>query len=106
EARIVAEEAERRESDFHKGIQTYKEDATFGRELHQVFTPHAEFLQELRATPAQAVNVLMNTARILYPGTPELTARYVADMCPRHGIDIAWLAEIPPVDPTIRALQA
>lgn len=106
EVRLMAEEAERREGDFHKGIQTYKEAATFGRELHQVFTPHAEFLQELRATPAQAVNVLMNTARILYQGTPEQKAREVADMCHRHGIDIASLAEIPPVDPTIRALQA
>lgn len=106
EARIVAEEAERRESDFHKGIQTYKEAATFGRELHQAFTPHAEFLQEIRATPSQAVGVLMNTARILYQGTPEQKAREVADMCHRHGIDIASLAEIPPVDPTIRALQA
>jgi len=102
----LAEYITQRESDFHKGIQTYKEAATFGRELHQVFTPHADFLQEVGATPAGAVNVLMNTARVLYQGTPEQKAREVADLCHRHGIDIGSLADIPPVDPTIRALQA
>lgn len=102
----LAEYITQREGDFHKGIQTYKEAATFGRELHQVFTPHADFLQAVGATPAGAVNVLMNTARVLYQGTPEQKAREVADLCHRHGIDVASLAEIPPVDPTIRALQA
>lgn len=106
EAQVLADESDRRESDFHKGIQTYKEAANFGRELHQVFTPHAEFLQQLGATPSGAVDVLMKTARVLYQGTPEQKAREVADMCQRHGIDIESLAHVPPIDPTIRALQA
>lgn len=106
EAQVLADESDRRESDFHKGIQTYKEAANFGRELHQVFTPHAEFLQQLGATPSGAVDVLMKTARVLYQGTPEQKAREVADMCQRHGIDIEYLAHVPPIDPTIRALQA
>jgi hypothetical protein len=106
EAQVLADESDRRESDFHKGIQTYKEAANFGRELHQVFTPHAEFLQQLGATPSGAVDVLMKTARVLYQGTPEQKAREVADMCQRHGIDIESLAHVQPIDPTIRALQA
>lgn len=104
---ILRAEAVRREADFHKGIEQYREAAGFGQAMHQAITPYAQTIQSLGITADKAVAGLMENDRVLRTGTPEQKAQKAMALLRDYGIDPTTLnAETyPPTDPTIAALQ-
>lgn len=104
---VIRAEVARREADFHKGIEQYREAAGFGQAMHQAITPYAQTIQALGITADKAVAGLMENDRVLRTGTPEQKAQKAIALLREYGIDPTTLnAETyPPMDPAIASLQ-
>lgn len=82
-----------RESQFHKGIQQYKDDAVQGRSFKAVVAPHAEYLQQLNVTPEQAFNGLIEAEKKLR--NPETRTQAFLRLAHDYGVDINSLTQTP-----------
>ena len=58
----IRKEILRLDANFHKGIEQYKTDAGFGKELQQIAQPYMAMIQAEGGTPAGAFRDLLNTA--------------------------------------------
>lgn len=59
EVRLLALEAERREGDFHKGVQEFKTHSERARAYDAVVTPYRDYLQTLGVDAPTAINALL-----------------------------------------------
>jgi len=100
-------EITRREADFHKGIEGYKQAAGFGQAMERVITPHAQTLQTLGITADKAIEQLMAGDHKLRYGSPQEKHEYFAQLARNYGIDMAAVQQVEhtPIDPNIAALQ-
>lgn len=100
-------EIQRREADFHKGIEQYKGAATFGQSMERVIAPHAQTLQSLGITPDKAVAELMQADHRLRYGSPQDKHAYFAQLAQSYGIDLGQVqtTQQTPIDPNVSALQ-
>jgi hypothetical protein len=100
-------EIERREADFHRGIEQYKSAAQFGQALEKVLTPHAETFQRLGIGADKAIADLLDGDRKLRYGQPHEKAAFLAQLARHYGVDMAAAQEVhsTPVDPHLSALQ-
>ncbi len=101
----------RREEDFYKGIEGYKERAGRGDAFEQMMTPFMPALKHYGFTPEQVLPGLMHTHMTLSLGRPEEKAALVKRLIADYRIDPAALglgtpAEAPFVDPAVQDLQA
>lgn len=105
----VRAEVSRREADFHKGIEQYREAAGFGHAMHQAITPYAQTIQSLGITADKAVTGLMENDRVLRHGTPEQKTAKAVALLREYGLDPASLSaeaqNMPQVDPVVAQLQ-
>lgn len=67
----VQEYVEKREKDFLDGIEQYKGDAGFAKEMRDVMTPYRPILAAQGINEPQAVQFLLNAHYQLTQGTPE-----------------------------------
>lgn len=67
----VQEYLELREKQMLDGLDTYKGDATYAKQLREVFSPYSQFLQQQGVNETQAVQFLLNTHYGLTNGSPE-----------------------------------
>jgi hypothetical protein len=84
-----------REQQFHKGIQSYKNDAYFGRSISKALSPHNEYLQQVGITPEQAISRLIASEKALRTGTPEQKTQAFLKLAHDYGIDVHSLSQIP-----------
>jgi hypothetical protein len=84
-----------RESQFHKGIEQYKELANQGKVFSNAVKPHAEYLQQLGVSPDVAFDKLMQTEKMLRTGTPEQKAVMFQKLAHDYGMNLAALQNIP-----------
>lgn len=93
-----------RESQFHKGIQSYKEDATYGRALKQTIGQYDSYFQELGTDAQQAIPMLLNAEMTLRKGSPEQKAQMLMQLAHDYGVDVNNLAQTPfnPVEYQLR----
>lgn len=82
-----------RESQFHKGLQQYKEDALQGRGFRSLVAPHAEYLQQLNVTPEQAFNGLIEAEKKLR--NPETRTQAFLRLAHDYGVNLATLTQTP-----------
>jgi hypothetical protein len=103
----IRAEVERRESDFHKGIEQYKEAATFGHAIDRAISPYMGTLQQLGVTPDVAISELMKTDQVLRYGSQQDKIAMFHNLAQSYGIDVNAAAsyEAPYVDPNVSALQ-
>lgn len=103
----IRAEVERREADFHKGIEQYKTAATYGQTMERAMQPFAATIQSLGMTPDKAVSELMAADHKLRYGSPEQKNAYFAQLAQSYGIDLANVSvpEQQYVDPQISAMQ-
>ena len=87
----VQEEVLRRESDFHKGIEQYRTDADYGRNLKSVFAPYQQDFASLGVNETQAVSSLLQTERTLRLGTPEQKLAIFQSMASSYGVPVEAL---------------
>lgn len=85
----IQDEVLKRESDFHKGLEQYKEKAQIGERMSQVVQPYEPFLRAKGAKPEQAVASMLNTAYVLETGSPEEKAQALAQTAQQYGVDLS-----------------
>jgi hypothetical protein len=66
---------ELREKQFLDGLEQYKGDAGYAKQLREVITPYSELLQSQGVNETQAINYLLNVHQHLSTGTPEQRAQ-------------------------------
>ena len=107
---VIRAEVERREADFHRGIEQYRAAATYGQTMERAMQPFAATIQSLGITPDKAVGELMAADHRLRSGDMQ----YFAQLATSYRFDHAKLAELfngqsqneqQYIDPTIQALQ-
>lgn len=101
----VKKEINRRESDYHKGIEQYKQYAGIGRDIERVISPHMDTIEKLGVHPLEAVSALLNADRQLRTGTPEQKAQLLGQLAQEYGIDLKQVQPPPPVDPAVMQLR-
>lgn len=103
----VQAEVERREADFHRGIEQYKQKAQFAEVMERTFAPFAATLQSLNISPDRAVSELLAADHRLRYGAPHEKAAYFAQLAGAYGIDLNSVVQPDqqPIDPNVSALQ-
>lgn len=103
----VRAEVSRREADFHKGIEGYKQAAGFGQAMERAITPYAQTIQSLGITADKAVSELMAADHKLRYGSPQEKAAYFSQLAQTYGIDLSAAQQIEhtPIDPVVAQLQ-
>lgn len=103
----VRAEVVRREADFHKGIEGYRQAAGFGQAMERAITPYAQTIQGLGITADKAVAELMAADHKLRYGSPQEKTAYFAQLAQTYGIDMTAVQQVEhtPIDPNIAALQ-
>ena len=109
----VKAEIYRREENFHRGIEGYRQMADIGNALHTEIAPYEAMIRAANTTPQALVRDFFNTAYILKSGTPEQKAQTVVDIMQEYGIDYESLTKVadalaagtPVVDPQVASLR-
>lgn len=104
---VVQKEVAKREEDFHKGIEQYKESANFANNMRQVIRPFEQTLRQLNATPEQAVHELLKAEHLMRTLPPEQKTAYFYQLANQYGVQLQpqQQSEQQHVDPTVQALQ-
>lgn len=95
----VQDDVLRRESDFHKGIETYKQAAARAQAIDQVIAPYQQTLQKMGVAPEAAIGALFKADHILRTSAPHEKIQYFAQLAQEYGISIDQLQNPPQVDP-------
>lgn len=96
----VKAEVLRREEDYHKGLDPYR---NLAQRFQQATEPHRDFFQQTQVDPFQLLNNFLSAHRQLLKGGPEAAA-LLRDMAKDYKIDLD-AGEPVYVDPQIKALQ-
>lgn len=116
---LARKEIERREADFHKGIEQYKAGAQASQEFERAVAPYMATIQSLGVTPTVAAAHLMNVDHQLRYSAPQQKIGLLLKIANDYGVDINTLAtgiqqiagervweQQNPVDPRMQQLQA
>lgn len=105
---VARQEIARREADFHKGIEQYKQAAQFAQTVQQAIAPYQATLNSLGVTPDKAVSELMAADHRLRYGSPQEKNAYFAQLAQSYGIDLGQVQqpEQQNIDPTVAQLQS
>lgn len=101
----VQEEVLRRETDYHKGIETYKTHAHAAQAFERVIQPHMATFQQLGIDAPTAVQKLLQADHTLRYADAATKAQYLTQLAREYGIDIAQAANQPQPDPQVLAMQ-
>lgn len=99
EIRLLTQEAERRESDFHKGIEQFKGYSEKAQKYEQAFAPFQSYLQSLNVDGPTAVQYLLNTEQKLRHGDPMTKMQTFQQLARDYGIDLGQVQRMPSPDP-------
>ena len=103
----VQSEISRREADFHKGIEQYKEKASLADEFNQAIQPYMATLQSTGLRPSQAIQSLLQSDHLLSYGTPAQKSAAVKSLADYYNLDLnqAQTEQQDPIDPNVSSLQ-
>lgn len=87
----IQEEVLKRESDFHNGIQGYKERAEYGEKINRVIQPYEAIIRASNSTPEQAISNLLDAAYRLNTGSQEQKTQTFMQLARQYNIDLAAL---------------
>lgn len=101
----VRAEINRREADYHKGIESYKEYSRVGQVMEQAISPYMRNIEASGVQAPQAIHQLLKVEDALRNGDPVTKAQTLVNMAQQYGIDIAGLQNVPKPDPQVVQLQ-
>lgn len=104
ELKLLRVEAERRESDFHKGVSEFKTHSERAKAYDAVIAPYQTHLQRLGVDAPTAINALMRADVTLRTGDPSTKAQYFAQLAREYGIDLSQVQNPQPIDPQTQFL--
>lgn len=115
---IARKEIERREADFHKGIEQYKAGAQQAQEWERTVQPFMATIQSFGVAPQVAVNELLKADHLLRYSQPQQKVQMLMKIAGDYGIDLQTLAngiqqvageqvwqQQNPIDPRVQQLQ-
>ena len=82
-----------RESQFHRGIEQYKQDAQVGRVMKQAIDPFNEYFQQLGVEPTQAIPKILDFERKLRTSDPQTRSQMFMQMAHDYGVDVNALQQ-------------
>lgn len=83
---------EQRESEFAKGVSTYREEAMKAKELQDAIAPFMPVLQQHGLSPAGHVKALMSTHQMLVQGSAEQKAQIFRQLATSYGVSLQGVA--------------
>jgi len=104
EIKMLTAEAERRESDYHKGISEYKSHSERARSYDNVVTPYQPYLQSLGVDAPTAIQKLLQAEYTLRNGDPQSKMNQFMTLAQEYGIDLSQTQNIQPQDPQTQYL--
>ena len=95
-----------REAEVHKGFTKLDEDRNLGKSIRDTLTPYMATINALGATPAQAVQSLLNADHVLRNGSAQAKTQLLSHLAGQFGVDLSQVvAGAPAPDATVHALQ-
>ena len=83
---------EQRESEFAKGVSTYREEAMRAKDLQDAIAPFVPVLQQHGMAPAETVRNVMSAHHALVTGSPEQKANILRQLATSYGVPVQALA--------------
>ncbi len=105
ELKLIRIEAERRESDFHKGVNEFKSHSERAKAYDAAIAPYQQHLQRMGVDAPTAINALMRADVTLRTSDPATKAQYFAQLAKEYGIDLGQVQQPPQVDPQTQYLM-
>ena len=84
----IRQHVHKREQDFHKGLEEYRQAAAVGNAMWQHIGPHVETMRQMGATPQQVIGELMGFWSQMSGGTPEQKRAVLLQIAQQAGIDM------------------
>jgi len=106
EIKLLTAEAERRESDFHKGVSEFKSHSERAKAYDAAIAPYQTHLQRLGVDAPTAISALMRADTILRTSDPTTKAQYFSQLAREYGIDLNNVQEPPQLDPQTNYLMS
>lgn len=104
ELKLIRVEAERRESDFHKGVSEFKSHSERAKAYDAAIAPYQQHLQKIGVDAPTAIDALMRADVILRTSDPLTKAQYFSKLAKEYGIDIGQVQQPSTVDPQTQYL--
>lgn len=98
DVKLLFSEFDRRDNDFHKGLEPYKTKAQLADEFQTAMAQYQQNIQGVGASPPQVVSEMLRVDNILRNGTQEQRIALIHDAINRFGIDVSMLAGGVPQD--------
>lgn len=97
----------KREQQMLDGLEQYKGDAGFGKQMREVMTPYKAMLQAQGVNEQQAAQYLFNAHYRLTTSEPAQKQAYFANLARSYGIDLTNLPTVATTapDPIVQELQ-
>jgi hypothetical protein len=89
---LVRNEIKRREDDFHKGIEQYKERASASQEWERTISPYMATIQSFGVTPQQAAQQLFAADHALRVSPTPQKVQMLLKIANDYGIDLNTMA--------------
>lgn len=105
EVRILTSEADRRESDFHRGVEEFKTHAQKARAYEQVIAPYQQTFQQLGVDAPTAIGALLKADHTLRYGDPATKAQYFQQLAQQYGVNLEQIQNPPQYDPQTQYLM-
>jgi len=105
EARILTHEADRRESDFHRGVEEFKTHAQKARAYEAVIAPYQQTLQSLGVDAPTAIGALLKADHTLRYSDPATKAQYFQQLAQQYGVNLEQIQNPPQYDPQTQYLM-
>lgn len=105
EIKMLTAEAERRESDFHKGVEQFKSHSERAKAYDAAIAPYQQHLQRLGVDAPTAINALMRADVTLRTSDPATKAQYFAQLAKEYGIDLGQVRQPQQMDPQTQFLM-
>jgi hypothetical protein len=101
----VQDYIEKREKQMLDGLEQYKTDAAFAREIRDVITPYLQHIQAQGIEPKQAIQYLLHAHHLLTTSPAEQKLDYFRKLAASYGIQFDQLsAEAPKEDPALKPI--
>lgn len=103
EIRLLTAEAERRESDFHKGLSEFQGHSKRAKAYDDAIAPYQDHLKSLGVDAPTAISALMRADYTLRRGDPATKVQYFHQLAKEYGIDLSQ--PVPQIDPNTQYLM-
>jgi hypothetical protein len=103
----VQQEILKREEDMFHGLEQYKADAGFGKQVQRVVEPFKELLQRYNIDPVVQINNLMQAHAQLALGTPQQKVQMFQRLMQDYGVNVDHLTGVEEIrtDPQVESLR-